>query len=152
MLFNRQLRDTIPRKLLRPTNNKEIEKGLGKRQEVQRLYHDRHAKTLPPLSTNEHVTVQNPVSKRWEPAIITNKSPSPRSYIIERTNTAGDLRRNRSQIRPAPLPNRDDQPTLQTEPAAEPIPQAAATDQPPRPSLAAQRVRREIKPPERLDL
>ena len=46
---------------------------LQERQASQKFYYDQHAHVLPSLPPGEWVTVQNPRTLEWKPAIITNK-------------------------------------------------------------------------------
>ncbi|GFR65429.1 Pol polyprotein [Elysia marginata] len=102
--LGRQLQDGLPRKLPRQPYHENIREQMHKRQEQQKLYHDKNAHLLPPLSAGEQVTVQNPTTKKWEPSIVMSQASSPRSYQV--TTAAGnEVCRNRRHIRPAPQPS-----------------------------------------------
>ena len=55
------------------------------------------SRELPPLTVDQPVRVQDPISKRWKPGKVTEILPEPRSYKVN-TQT-GPLRRNRRHIR-----------------------------------------------------
>ncbi len=55
-------------------------------------------KALQRFIPGQRVTVRNPKTSKWEPAVIKDKIESiPRSYIVS-TASESELRRNRSQI------------------------------------------------------
>ncbi|GFO05976.1 Pol polyprotein [Plakobranchus ocellatus] len=80
-----------------------IQPALLQRQKKQKIYHDRNAKQLPPLSAYQNATVQSFPSKNWEQATIVGDTDKPRSYTIF-NNEGNELRRNRNQIRPIQSP------------------------------------------------
>ena len=64
--------------------------------------YDQHTATLPSLVHGERVTIQNPRTLKWDPAVVLNKVEGvPRSYTVS-TPSGKQLRRNRSQIRQIP--------------------------------------------------
>ena len=73
--------------------------NLQHRQNLQKAYHDRDAKSLPPLHPQEHVRVQDPgsKSKSWAPGQITQVLNAPRSYKVQ--TSSGIYRRNRRHLR-----------------------------------------------------
>ena len=63
-----------------------------------------HAAALPSLVPGQQVTIQNPKTLEWKPAIVLDKArEAPRSYIVSTPGGKG-LRRNRSHIRQVPQP------------------------------------------------
>jgi len=71
--------------------------SLQRRQDSQKLFHDRSVKALPPLKPQDHVRVQDPCNKMWRPGQVVQKLTAPRSYIVQ-TRT-GTYRRNRRHLR-----------------------------------------------------
>ena len=53
---------------------------------------------LPPLSQDQHVRVQDPITKKWAPCQVVTTAPEPRSYIVRTNNNT--VRRNRHHLRP----------------------------------------------------
>jgi len=103
LLYGHKIRSPL---LTRINNNRrdsdEIRDRLLQRQEVTKVYHDQHAKDLPPLMKGQHVTYQAKPDGKWIPSTVVDKSPEPRSYIIK--TPTGITRRNRVHIREAPHP------------------------------------------------
>ena len=50
-------------------------------------------RSLPPLVPEQTVRVQDPTTKRWNPGVIQNETPKPRSYNVK--TPTGIVRRNR---------------------------------------------------------
>ena len=104
LLLGRKLQDNLPRVIQRSYNSEDITKHLNERQETQRFYHDRSVKTLPVLPTGTSITIQDPVTHKWEPGTVKGKIESvPRSYVVT-TQNGSELRRNRSHLRETPPP------------------------------------------------
>lgn len=62
-------------------------------------HHDRSCrKALQPLHPGQHVTVWNKDKKTWHPAIVHEKCPEPRSYIVQTPN-GNKIRRSRIHLR-----------------------------------------------------
>ena len=59
--------------------------------------HDQHARYLPPLHNGQAVRFRDQ-DGRWKPAMVLNKTPNPRSYILATPSTS-TIRRNRNHIR-----------------------------------------------------
>ena len=57
-------------------------KTLIARQEKQKIYFDRNAKSLSTLTLGDPVQIQN--GSRWEPAIVMAEDPNPQSFIVRR--------------------------------------------------------------------
>jgi len=73
--------------------------NLQRRQDIQKAYHDRDAKSLLPLHPQQHVRVQDPISKSksWAPGQIIEVPNAPRSYKVQ--TSSGVYRRNRRHLR-----------------------------------------------------
>ena len=94
LLMSRRLRSTLPMtpSMLQPHVNVNIKEKLKHRQNTQKNYYNKTTKSLPTLKPNDTVRYQNRQS--WEPAMVLNHHPAPRSYNI-RTAEGTTLRRNR---------------------------------------------------------
>lgn len=100
LLMSRTCKTKIPivSNLLKPQLCMKVSEKLNKRQGEYKKYYNRNAKNLPPLQPNDNVTVYNHVQKLWEPGVIINKHPHPRSYVVK--NKSGNLvRRNRVDLK-----------------------------------------------------
>ena len=75
---------------------KSVNRDIGKRQQQQKRYFDRHAKPLTPVSVGGDVLVQSDAG--WKPAVITGIADAPRSYTLT-TREGQTYRRNRKYIR-----------------------------------------------------
>ena len=75
---------------------KSVNRDIGKRQQKQKRYFDRHAKPLTPVSVGDDVLVQSDAG--WKPAVITGIADAPRSYTLT-TREGQTYRRNRKYIR-----------------------------------------------------
>ena len=74
----------------------DVKKKLESCQTKQKFYYDQHARPLPPLTSNAIVRYQK--SSKWEPAIIVQKSSTPRSYNLLTANNK-TIRRNRRHLK-----------------------------------------------------
>ncbi|XP_070198636.1 uncharacterized protein [Littorina saxatilis] len=100
LLYSRNLQSNLPH-LAKPTPyNRKARRNLQVRQQTQKKYHDRSARDLPPLHTDQKVQMQEN-NGAWIPATVVNKRPEPRSYTI-RTPNGSIYRRNRRQLRDLP--------------------------------------------------
>ena len=97
MMFSPKLKTKLP--MSAPLLPKNLKKRFKQRQEKQKQYHDRGSKALKPLKIGENVVMQ--LKKVWRPVTITEKHPSPRSYVVENEN-GQQYRRNRRHLRPSP--------------------------------------------------
>ena len=99
LLMSRKLRSVLPptRQSLRlkVKKHKMVKSALLSKQERQKYYYDRQTKQLKPVHSGEKVRILQ--QNKWEPAIVTEKLTSPRSYEVE-TPSGGVYRRNRSHI------------------------------------------------------
>ena len=91
--MGRQLKDTIPihNSKVKPKVPSYVQKHLKIRQYKQKQFFDRHAKARPNYYVGDKVYVQT--SRNWEPAFITGKAATPRSYYVT-TEDGRTLRRN----------------------------------------------------------
>ena len=106
LLLGRQIQDNLPRKIQNNHSSDEVIHRLQERQASQKFYYDQHTHVLPSLTPGEQVTVLNPRTLEWKPAVVTNKAEgTPRSYNVS-TQNGKELRRNRSQIRQIPQPSK----------------------------------------------
>ena len=102
MMFSRKLKTKLPTSaplLQQKGLPKNLKKRFKQRQEKQKQYHDRGSKALKPLKIGENVVMQH--KEVWRPATVTEKHPSPRSYVVENEN-GQHYRRNRRHLRPTP--------------------------------------------------
>ena len=103
-MFQRRIKDSLPTKI-RDTNtdHDDVRHQLRQHQMMQKDYHDRSAKDLPPLIPGQQALVRDVQNVKWSPAIVKAKAPEPRSYIIE-TPSGQKLRRNRVQLKESKIP------------------------------------------------
>ena len=107
LLMSRRLRSALPvsKALLNPEtqNTKVIRAKLLENQAMQKKAFDKTAqRELPELVPGMEVRAQIH-NKTWEPAVVTNKSSQPRSYLII-TPDGKRFRRNRSHLRQSKEP------------------------------------------------
>ena len=107
LMFQRRIKDTLPFKGL-PTDpmhdhNKD---ELHDRRNLQKQYHDRGTKPLPPLFRGQQTRYQDVVTGKWLPATVQAKASEPRSYVIK-TSDGQTLRRNRIHLREVDAPSND---------------------------------------------
>ena len=99
LLMSRSLRYTIPTlphnlktKVVDP---KVFQENREKKQQQQKLYHDRRAHSLPTLQKGEHVRIRN--GEMWKPPTVIKNAREPRSYVVQ-TPEGGRYCRNRSHL------------------------------------------------------
>ena len=96
IFLNRRLKTKLPTatQLLNARIPTDAKSQLLAQQKSQKLYFDRGAKSLPPVTTGD--TVQMKTKNGWKPATVTKLAHTPRSVIV---NSNGTLyRRNRRDI------------------------------------------------------
>ena len=104
-LFGRRLRTLLPSTehlLQEQTDHRIVKHKIKKRQAKQKVYYDKHAKSLPKLAQGTSIVVK-PDKKgdhKWKPATVI-KELRDRSYKIKYQNGTTAVR-NRAHIRPAP--------------------------------------------------
>ena len=54
----------------------EVNHRLQERQATQKFYYDQHTHVLSSLTPGERITVQNPKTLEWKPAVITYEGKS----------------------------------------------------------------------------
>ena len=103
LLFQRRIRDTLP-SMIRSTDpmHEDVRAELQDRQAKEKALHDRSARQLPPLIPGQGAMYQNVQTGKWAPAMIRERAPEPRSYVIQ-TETGQMLRRNRVHLRDRPI-------------------------------------------------
>ena len=99
LLQQRKFRTTLPTFVANPPNSKDVQEKLKERQSASAERYDRAARPKPELVEGQPVRLRNKDTRRWEPAVITGRAPTPRSYIVQRLAGGMPLRRNRVQIR-----------------------------------------------------
>ena len=95
LLFRRRLRTKLP--VLPSTLRPKVVQGQDQLQQQkvkQAKHYDKGTKPLPPLQRGEIVRVR--VKDEWQPALVTGRHQSPRSYVIN--HQGREKRRNRSQL------------------------------------------------------
>lgn len=97
LLLGRKIQGNLPSLITRGDNDDVVER-LKERQDLQKFYFDQNTRVLPDLLPGQSINIQNPSTRRWEPATIKEKLELPRSYTVV-TSSGGELRRNRSHIR-----------------------------------------------------
>jgi len=96
IFLNRRLKTKLPTatQLLNARIPTDAKSQLLAQQKSQKLYFDRGAKSLPPVTAGD--TVQMKAKNGWKPATVTKLAHTPRSVIV---NSNGTLyRRNRRDI------------------------------------------------------
>ena len=100
-LMSRRLRAVLPisHKQLEPQviSAEEFHRKRRETHDKQKWYHDKTAKSLPPLREGDSVRVKLDPKSPWKPAVVLEKHATPRSYII-RTKDGGEYRRNRRHL------------------------------------------------------
>ena len=101
MFFGRRLRDRLPH--LPGANDLEVadaKAGADNRKLLMEQQENQHGTRLRPLSINQKVLVQNPISKSWDDqGIITKVRPLGRSFEIF-MDSGKTILRNRTLLRP----------------------------------------------------
>ena len=101
MFFGRRLRDRLPH--LPGANDLQVsdaKDGANNRKMIMEQQENQYGTSLQPLSTNQKVLVQNPITKSWDDqGIITKMRPLGRSYEIL-MDSGKTILRNRTLLRP----------------------------------------------------
>ena len=99
---NRILRSNLIAKFSTPifSNTDHIREEQKRRQDMQKMYHDRTTHDLTPLVPGQNVRILDYQTGKWKPATITSRCAEPRSYILQLPDRSSK-RRNRVQIRAA---------------------------------------------------
>ena len=90
--------------LLTPAVPTDVPELLKQNQLKMKEIYDRTAsrKPLPVLKANESVQMRKPKDKFWSPAIVLDKHPNPRSYVVQ-TEDGRVYQRNRRDLIKTPL-------------------------------------------------
>ncbi|XP_046857922.1 uncharacterized protein K02A2.6-like [Xenia sp. Carnegie-2017] len=153
LMFQRKLDDGLSFKSsFHQTAQQDI--SQHRQRHVQR--YDKRARDRPDLAIGQSVRIQNPTTKLWDPAIVTQKLVEPRSYEVKASNGA-TYRRNRRHINTTDedFTNTDTE-DLTTYSETEPLPDdpARTTSSPcravPQDNIVITRSGRISKPPQRL--
>ena len=135
LLMGRRMKSTIPARIRNEApQREEVQEELQQRQDSQKHFFDRRAlpHDLPTLYPGQHVRVQHPVNKCWDPAIVYANTDESRSYVLQKPN-GHIFRRNRQHIREAPgAVTPSVQPTIRPQPPSqvESTPQSPKTPAP----------------------
>ena len=98
ILYNRNIRANLPTiTKCQDNRHREIRDNLQTRQNRQKKYYDRGTRPLKRLNTGQHIMMQKYNGSVWEPAIVTQETKYPRSYIVQTPN-GKTYRRNRRQL------------------------------------------------------
>ena len=104
LLLGRQVQDKSAWKIQGDHAHDDTIGRLQERQVQQKYYHDQHAAALPSLVPGQQVTIQNPKTLEWKPAVELDEArEAPRSYIVS-TRSGKELCRNQSHIHQVPQP------------------------------------------------
>ena len=95
-MFCRKLQSNLP---TIDTGETDDDMKLGLRQNRDRniLTYNSHCKTLGDLAPGQSVRIQDPVTKKWTPAVVLQNEAEPRSYLLDSGGVT--YRRNRKHIR-----------------------------------------------------
>eukprot|EP00095_Tigriopus_kingsejongensis_P002758 maker-scaffold1440_size41170-snap-gene-0.6 protein:Tk02758 transcript:maker-scaffold1440_size41170-snap-gene-0.6-mRNA-1 annotation:"PREDICTED: uncharacterized protein K02A2.6-like" len=105
MFFGRRQRFSLP---TLPVHHQsiDIDSGIGARNAVaerSKVNYDKHTRSLPPLSLDQRVVIQDPVSRFWsKEGVISGMRDGGLSYLVEREGRS--YIRNKKFIRPVDKP------------------------------------------------
>ncbi|XP_020906409.1 uncharacterized protein K02A2.6 [Exaiptasia diaphana] len=147
LMFQRKIDDGLLLKSSTHDNSSEV-LTQHRQRHIQQYNSKAHDK--PDLEIGQSVRIQNPTTKLWDPAIVTQKLLEPRSYEVEASNGA-TYRRNRRHINTTgEVFTKKEPPTDDTqEPTPDAKPIVSAQDVPPGATIT--RSGRISKPPKKLD-
>ena len=100
LLQQRKFRTTLPTYVHNPPSSSDVRAKLQHRQAAAAERYDGRTKSKPDLVPGQHVRLFNKRSGRWEPAVVTGRAGTPRSYFVQRVSGGVPLRRNRVHLRP----------------------------------------------------
>ena len=98
LLQGRRFRTTLPTFVPNPPNSKDVQEKLRKRQSAAAERYNRSASAKPELVEGQPVRLFRKDDKRWEPAVVTGRAATPRSYFVQRVAGGAPLRRNRVHL------------------------------------------------------
>ena len=98
LFFGRRTQTRFPTspKLLQPQTISDVPTKIHEKQQMQKLYYDRGAKSLPSFEAGQSVLLRD--NSKWKPATIITNASTPRSYIVQ-TPEGINFRRNRRDLR-----------------------------------------------------
>ena len=99
LLHGRRFRTTIPTVVKDPPQSSIVKQRLDDKQKLGAGYYNRTTKQKPNLVPGQPVRLYNNDTRKWEPAMITDKAATPRSYIVQRMSGGIPLRRNRQHLK-----------------------------------------------------
>lgn len=67
----------------------------------QKIYYNRGARDLPPLSRGQEVTTYSTITGTWSPAVFLRPADEPRSAVLQ-TEDCREIRRTREHVRIMP--------------------------------------------------
>ena len=126
LLMSRRLRSVLPSTIqqLAPsvTDPSKAQLCLNLKQQRQATNYNKQSKPLPPLREGDYVRLRSQgVKGKWEPAIVTGKAATPRSYFVR--TERGEYRRNRRDLLESKVPSTlspDFEPTISQEESSAP--------------------------------
>ncbi|KAI8498512.1 hypothetical protein Bbelb_237140 [Branchiostoma belcheri] len=167
LLMGRRLRTRLPttNEQLMPqsVNHKDVRQQLQDKQQRQKTWYDRNARSLPTLTPGNAVRMQQ-TNGKWTPATVVSKCDQPRSYIIQTPEGAQYRRNNKHLLKTNAYPRSgsptpasgDNTPamTVTSNAPAETTPPVTTTPVVTAPPAAAYVTRsgRTVNPPTKLDL
>lgn len=126
MMFGRRLSTSLPCHVKPAPEEQRLQ--LEARRNAAKVYYDKSAKDLPPLSEGQTVTVYDHQKKLWGSGEVIRPSHEPRSYIVENQH-GSQLRRNRRDLREIPNAT-EEEPVHANVPNAIEVPETDATEPP----------------------
>ena len=99
LLQQRRFRTTLPTYVPDPPMSQVISQKLKERQNAAAAHYNKTAKAKTELVEGQPVRLYNKSNRRWEPAIVTGRASTPRSYHVQRMTGGVPLRRNRVHLR-----------------------------------------------------
>ena len=98
-LHGRQMKTTLPAIIKPPNTNEAVRASLQSMQDFCR--YDAQAKERSTLLLTQPVWVQDSTSHRWSQGVLKSKDNTPRSYIVETSQS--EYRRNRIHLKEATM-------------------------------------------------
>ena len=76
-----------------------VQQKLKEKQEAAAAQYNKSVKSKPELVQGQSVRLYDKQRRRWEPALVTGRASTPRSYMVQRLSGGEPLRRNRVHLR-----------------------------------------------------
>ena len=99
LLHGRRFRTTLPTILPDPPQSKRVKHRLDEKQKLGAQYYNRTTRQKTDLVSGQSIRLYDKDTRKWEPAVITDKAATPRSYIVQRMSGGIPLRRNRQHLK-----------------------------------------------------